>query len=132
AIQAGADIQMIGQFGVGFYSAFLVSDLVEVRSKSNDGKQFVWTSTASGEFHIYDDSENEHQLKRGTEIVLHLKDGQTEYLEENKIKEIVHKHSEFVGPQILLWTSKEVEKEVSDDEDEKKEDEKKDSDKKKD
>ncbi|KAM7517278.1 hypothetical protein LguiA_006861 [Lonicera macranthoides] len=122
-MQTSGDLNLIGQFGVGFYSVYLVADYVEVISKHNDDKQYVWESKADGAFAISEDVWNE-PLGRGTEIRLHLRDEAGEYLDEFKLKDLVKKYSEFINFPIHLWASKEVDVEVPADEDESEEEEK--------
>ncbi|CAK9875385.1 unnamed protein product [Sphagnum jensenii] len=116
-MQKGGDLNLIGQFGVGFYSVYLVADYVEVVSKHNDDKQYIWESKADGNFAVIEDTENE-PLGRGTEIRIHLKEEASEYAQEDKLRELVKKYSEFINFPIYLWSSKEVDVEVPADEDE--------------
>lgn len=132
AMETGADISMIGQFGVGFYSAFLAAETLTVHSKNMGDVAHVWESSAGGYFTIREDPECD--LKRGTKIILHLKPECLEFLEEKKLKDLIKKHSEFISFPIEIYTEKTTEKEVTDDEaeeeEEKKEEEKKDEEKK--
>jgi len=119
---------LIGQFGVGFYSTFLIADRVVVTSKHNDDKQHIWESDAAS-FSVVEDPRGD-TLGRGTTISLYLKEEAHDFLEANTIKDLVKKYSQFINFNIYLWTSKteEVEEPVDDDEPEKDEAESEDED----
>ena len=106
------DMNLIGQFGVGFYSAFLVANKVVVISKTpKEPEQHIWISTADGKFQITKDPRG-NTLKRGTKIILYLKEDAIEYVEADKIKELVKRYSQFINYPIYLWVSKDVTKQV--------------------
>ena len=115
----GADISMIGQFGVGFYSAYLVADKVSVISKNNDDSEtYIWESTAGGSFVI--SREENYQIERGTVIILSIKEDMKQYLDENEIRKLIKKHNQFIDFPIYLQNIKtrtiETEEEVKTDE----------------
>jgi len=101
-----ADLSMIGQFGVGFYSAYLVADRVTVITKHNEDEQYIWESEAGGHFTIQRDS-NGPFLGRGTKVILHLKEDHSDYFEDRTLKDLVKKHSQFIQYPIDLLTTKE-------------------------
>ncbi len=113
ALQAGADVSMIGQFGVGFYAAYLAADEVTVISKHNEDECHIWKSSAGGSFTVSDHTDT--SIKRGTKIILKIKEGSEEYLETAKLKNLVKTHSEFINFPIKLLVEKSEQKEVTDD-----------------
>uniref|UniRef100_A0A1L8EDL0 Putative endoplasmic reticulum glucose-regulated protein grp94/endoplasmin hsp90 family n=1 Tax=Haematobia irritans TaxID=7368 RepID=A0A1L8EDL0_HAEIR len=112
---------MIGQFGVGFYSAFLVADRVVVTTKHNNDKQYIWESDANS-FSITEDPRGD-TLKRGSIISLYLKDEAQDFLEQDTLRDLIRKYSQFINFPIRLWSSKTVDEEVPIEEETKKEDE---------
>merc|ERR1719486_648001 len=124
AMAEGADANLIGQFGVGFYSAFLVADKVSVTSKCNDDPvQHVWESSADASFTVVDDPRG-NTLGRGTRVTLHLKEDAHDYLSEDKLKETAKKYSQFIQFPIYVKVKKEVDADTDEeDDDEEKEDE---------
>ncbi|XP_045125211.1 endoplasmin-like isoform X1 [Portunus trituberculatus] len=107
---------LIGQFGVGFYSAFLVADRVVVTSKNNADQQHIWESD-SAEFSVVEDPRGD-TLKRGTTVSLHLKEEAYDFVEVDTVKTLVKKYSQFINFPIYLWESKTEEVEEPLDEDE--------------
>ena len=123
ALDNNADVSMIGQFGVGFYSAFLVADNVEVISKHNDDEEFKWVSSAGGSFTI---TKSDVGLKRGTRMILHLKEDQESMCDEDNIKNLIKTHSQYINYSISILVEKTKEVEVEDnDKDDDKDDDKK-------
>merc|ERR1712151_364081 len=124
AMAEGSDANLIGQFGVGFYSAFLVADKVSVTSKCNDDPaQHVWESSADASFTVVDDPRG-NTLGRGTRVTLHLKEDAHDYLAEDKLKETAKKYSQFIQFPIYVKVKKEVEAEAEEDDDDDEEEEK--------
>jgi len=99
-----ADSSLIGQFGVGFYSAFLVADWVSVVSKHNDDDQYIWESDAENGFKVFKDPRG-NTLGRGTEITLNLREDALEYLDDDTLRDLITKYSQFINFPIYLWTT---------------------------
>lgn len=109
-----SDVSQIGQFGVGFYSSFLVAKHVKVTSSKN-GETWSWESDGTNNFNVYEVPHGEEcdiEEGHGTKISLLLKDDCSEYLDQAKLKNLVDKHNKFVSFPIYLWESREVEREV--------------------
>ena len=117
AMASGGDMSLIGQFGVGFYSVYLVADRVRVVSKHNDDDQHVWESTADATFTVAADPRG-NTMTRGTEITLFLKEDASEFIEQAQLKDLIKRYSEFVTFPIYLRTSttETVEVPIEDDE----------------
>merc|ERR1719258_508928 len=123
AMAEGSDANLIGQFGVGFYSAFLVADKVSVTSKCNDDAvQHVWESSADASFTVVDDPRG-NTLGRGSRVTLHLKEDAHEFLAEDKLKETAKKYSQFIQFPIYVKVKKEVDADTEEDDDDDKDDE---------
>merc|ERR1712032_826401 len=130
AMAEGGDANLIGQFGVGFCSAFLVADKVSVTSKCNDDPvQHVWESSADASFTVVDDPRG-NTLGRGTRVTLHLKEDAHDYLSEDKLKDSVKKYSQFIQFPIYVKVKKEVEAEAEEEDDDKEDEEDEDKDEK--
>merc|ERR1719461_2272412 len=114
---------MIGQFGVGFYSAFLVADKVVVTTKHNNDKQYIWESDAES-FTVVEDPRGD-TLKRGTTVTLVLKEEAYDFLEQDTVKELIKKYSQFINFNIYLWSAKTetVEEPIEEEDEEIKDDE---------
>lgn len=111
------DLSLIGQFGVGFYSVYLVADKVRVASKNNADDQYIWESTADSNFKIAKDPRG-NTLGRGSEITLFLKEDAGEFLDQNRLEELIQRYSEFITFPISLYKSKTETVEVEDNDDE--------------
>ena len=114
--EGGGDMSLIGQFGVGFYSVYLIADRVQVVSKNNDDDQHVWISTAESTFSVTKDPRG-NTIDRGTEITLFLKEDASEFLDQDRLKELVERYSEFITFPIYVHTSKEEQVEVEEEDD---------------
>ena len=128
ALSEGADLSLIGQFGVGFYSVYLIADKVRVTSKNNDDDQYIWESTADSSFTIAKDPRG-NTLGRGTEITMFLKEDAHDFLKQDKLEELIKRYSEFITFPIYLH-KKTTEVVEDEDDEEEEEDDSKDDDSK--
>ena len=110
-IAKGGNLNLIGQFGVGFYSYFLVANKVQVQSKHNDDDQYVWESEAGSSFSLSKDPKG-NTLGRGTRITLFLKQDAHEYTDIERIRGLIKQYSEFISFPIAIYVKKEVSREV--------------------
>ena len=116
-MSAGGDISTIGQFGVEFFSACWVLDKVRVISKNNDDEQYIWEPTAGGSFTVQKDTEMVHgEVRRGTKIICYLKEDRSDFREERRLKDLVKKHSGFIGFPVEVYVVESEEKEIADSE----------------
>jgi heat shock protein beta len=113
-----ADVNLIGQFGVGFYSAYLVADKVTVITKSmqDPSKAYRWESEADSSYSIKEVSPDELEGTSGTKLILHLKEDAGTYLEATKIEELLQRYSEFIEFPISVWKETTEYKQVPDEE----------------
>lgn len=118
ALGDGADMSMIGQFGVGFYSVYLIADKVRVISKNNDDEQYVWESAADSSFSVAPDPRG-NTLGRGTEITMFLKEDAIEFTRQDTLETLIQRYSEFITFPIKLYkkTTETVEIEYEEEED---------------
>lgn len=123
----GGDVNLIGQFGVGFYSAFLVADKVTVTSKNNADDQHIWQSTADAQFSVVKDPRGP-TLGRGTRITLHLKEDATEYMNKDVLTDLLTKYSQFINFPIYVRAEKIIQEPVDDEDEEETTDKKSDDD----
>lgn len=109
SLSKGGDLNLIGQFGVGFYASYLVSDRVTVISKNNEDQQYVWESSADGSFRVSLDPRG-NTIKRGTTIILSLKEDATEFMNFAKLKDLVLRYSQFISFPIYIYNPEGVNK----------------------
>ena len=104
----GGNLNLIGQFGVGFYSTFLAGSKVVVITKNNNDKQYVWTSESAASYVIEEDPEGD-TLGRGTEVRVYLKEDALEFMNHKRLNRLIKKYSEFIDFPIYLNNKKEIE-----------------------